>query len=53
MCVPKPFQDDPRQRRPDIGKARRVLKWEPRISIEEGLQRTIEDLREALGMRAS
>ncbi len=53
VCVPKPFQDDPRQRRPDIGKARRVLKWEPRISIEEGLQRTIEDLQVALGMRAS
>jgi UDP-glucuronate decarboxylase len=34
--------DDPRQRRPDITLARRVLKWEPAVALEEGLQRTIE-----------
>jgi dTDP-glucose 4,6-dehydratase len=34
-------QDDPRQRRPDIGKAKRLLKWHPRISLREGLQKTI------------
>jgi len=34
--------DDPRQRRPDITLARRVLKWEPTVPLEEGLQRTIE-----------
>jgi UDP-glucuronate decarboxylase len=33
--------DDPRQRRPDITLARRVLKWEPTIPLEEGLKRTI------------
>ena len=33
--------DDPRQRRPDISVARRVLGWEPRVALEEGLQRTI------------
>jgi UDP-glucuronate decarboxylase len=33
--------DDPRQRQPDIALARRVLKWEPLIPLEEGLGRTI------------
>jgi nucleoside-diphosphate-sugar epimerase len=34
--------DDPERRRPDISKARSVLGWEPRVSIESGLRRTIE-----------
>jgi len=34
--------NDPKLRRPDISKARRVLGWEPTVSLEEGLQRTIE-----------
>jgi UDP-glucuronate decarboxylase len=34
-------QDDPRQRRPDITKARRNLGWEPSTSLKEGLARTI------------
>jgi UDP-glucuronate decarboxylase len=33
--------DDPRQRKPDISKARAVLGWEPRTALEDGLQRTI------------
>jgi UDP-glucuronate decarboxylase len=33
--------DDPRQRRPDIAVARRLLDWEPRVALEDGLQRTI------------
>jgi UDP-glucuronate decarboxylase len=33
--------DDPRQRRPDITKARTLLGWEPRIPLEEGLRRTV------------
>jgi nucleoside-diphosphate-sugar epimerase len=33
--------DDPRQRQPDIAKARRLLSWEPAISLQEGLKRTI------------
>jgi UDP-glucuronate decarboxylase len=33
--------DDPKQRQPDISLAKRVLKWEPTIPLEEGLQRTI------------
>jgi dTDP-glucose 4,6-dehydratase len=33
-------QDDPKQRCPDIAKARQVLKWEPKVNLEEGLKRT-------------
>jgi dTDP-glucose 4,6-dehydratase len=35
-------QDDPKQRCPDITKARRVLKWEPKVNLEEGLKRTYD-----------
>jgi len=34
--------DDPKQRRPDIGKARRLLGWEPKVGLREGLERTVE-----------
>ena len=34
-------QDDPKQRRPDIGMAQRILGWSPGIPLKEGLQRTI------------
>jgi dTDP-glucose 4,6-dehydratase len=34
-------EDDPKVRRPDITRARQLLDWSPRISLEEGLQRTI------------
>lgn len=34
--------DDPQQRKPDISKAREILKWEPTIEFEEGLRRTID-----------
>jgi len=43
--------DDPKQRKPDISKARRVLGWEPRIEVREGLARTIEDFRQRMKMR--
>ncbi|MEW6221765.1 MAG: UDP-glucuronic acid decarboxylase family protein [Candidatus Hadarchaeota archaeon] len=35
-------KDDPVRRRPDISKARRLLKWEPKVPLEAGLQKTIE-----------
>lgn len=35
-------KDDPRQRRPDITRARRLLGWEPEIDLETGLKRTID-----------
>ena len=34
--------DDPKVRRPDITKARKELNWEPKVSLEEGLKKTIE-----------
>lgn len=35
--------DDPKQRRPDIGKAEELLDWRPNVDLEVGLRRTIED----------
>jgi dTDP-glucose 4,6-dehydratase len=39
-------QDDPKQRCPDITKARRILHWEPKVSLEEGLQTIYEYFRD-------
>ena len=40
--IEKPLpQDDPKQRQPDISKARDLLGWEPKIQLEEGLRKTI------------
>ena|SRR3989344_3838824 len=38
-------EDDPKTRRPDISKAKKILGWEPKIGIEEGLRRTIDYFR--------
>jgi len=35
-------QDDPTRRRPDITKARTLLGWEPKISLNQGLQKSLE-----------
>jgi dTDP-glucose 4,6-dehydratase len=35
-------EDDPRKRRPDISKAKRLLGWEPKVALEQGLRETIE-----------
>ena len=35
-------QDDPEKRKPDISKARSTLNWQPKVSLEEGLKKTIE-----------
>ncbi len=36
-----PLPDDPKRRKPDITKAQKILGWKPKISLEEGLRRTI------------
>ncbi len=38
-------KDDPRRRKPDISKAKRILGWEPVVSLKEGLELTIEYFR--------
>ena len=35
-------QDDPKQRQPDISKAKKILHWQPRIKLEDGLKITID-----------
>jgi UDP-glucuronate decarboxylase len=40
--------DDPVRRRPDIGRARELLGWEPTVPLEEGLKRTVDYFRRAL-----
>jgi dTDP-glucose 4,6-dehydratase len=41
-------QDDPRQRRPDITRARQLLGWEPKINLEAGLKLSLGYFREAI-----
>lgn len=41
-------QDDPRQRQPDITRARTWLGWEPSIALQPGLEKTIADFRDRL-----
>ena len=41
-------QDDPKQRRPDITKAKRLLGWEPRVDLETGLKLSLEYFRKAV-----
>lgn len=48
VLLPIP-QDDPRQRQPDITKARALLGWEPAVPVREGLQRTVAYFRDFLG----
>jgi UDP-glucuronate decarboxylase len=40
--------DDPKQRRPDISLAKEMLDWEPKVPLEEGLNRTIEYFRQTI-----
>jgi dTDP-glucose 4,6-dehydratase len=41
-------EDDPKQRRPDISKARKLLGWEPKVSLQQGLDVTLKYFRQAL-----
>ena len=44
-------EDDPMQRKPDIALAREQLNWQPTVSLEQGLDPTIESFRRVLGLR--
>ena len=46
QIVKKPLpQDDPKVRQPDISRARKLLDWEPRVTLRDGVSRTIEYFR--------
>jgi dTDP-glucose 4,6-dehydratase len=45
-------QDDPKQRQPDISRARERLGWEPKVSLQEGLRETIDYFRAVVGTRS-
>ena len=46
-------QDDPKQRRPDITKARQLLGWEPKIDLETGLRMSLDYFRKAVAEEAA
>jgi UDP-glucuronate decarboxylase len=46
QILKKPLpQDDPKQRKPDITRAKNILGWEPKISLDQGLEKTIDYFR--------
>lgn len=47
---PPEFKDDPKVRQPDITKARALLQWEPRHSLRQGLEPTLDYFRQKLGL---
>jgi dTDP-glucose 4,6-dehydratase len=48
ICYEALPQDDPKQRRPDIGKAKSLLGWEPKIGLEDGLRKSLEYFKKAV-----
>ena len=46
-------QDDPKQRCPDISKARGLLNWEPKVGLEEGLRLTLEFFRKQVALHSA
>ena len=48
LCFKPLPQDDPKQRQPDISFAKSALKWEPKVSLEDGLKATIDYFRRTI-----
>lgn len=46
----KAMSDDPRVRRPDISKAKQLLKWEPQVSFYEGIDKTVDYFKKKVGL---
>ena len=44
--------DDPKQRRPDITRARTLLGWEPQVDLEEGLLKTVDYFKKKVALGA-
>ena len=44
-------QDDPKQRQPDIAKAKQILDWQPKVDRSEGLKITLDYFKEQLGIK--
>ncbi|MDO8899522.1 MAG: SDR family NAD-dependent epimerase/dehydratase, partial [Bacteroidales bacterium] len=42
-------QDDPLQRKPDISLAKKMLDWEPKVNLDEGLEKTIAFFKTVVG----
>ena len=52
--VAKPLPaDDPKMRRPDITRAKALLGWTPKVSLDEGLEKTVRDFRVRLGLQTA
>jgi dTDP-glucose 4,6-dehydratase len=51
-CEPLP-QDDPKQRRPDITKARQLLGWEPKVDLAAGLRMSLDYFKKAVAEEAA
>ncbi|MFO8052479.1 MAG: UDP-glucuronic acid decarboxylase family protein [Candidatus Omnitrophota bacterium] len=45
-------EDDPKRRKPDISKAKKLLDWQPTISLEDGLQKTIDYFKSVLSIES-
>ena len=46
-------ENDPKVRRPDISKAKRILDWEPQVALKEGLERSLDYFRQRVSEEAS
>jgi dTDP-glucose 4,6-dehydratase len=44
------LESDPQRRRPDVTRARTILGWEPKISLDNGIHKTIPYFRKKLGL---